>query len=195
MIRSISFVFTLNPEHIPYYVGAMAVGAREVYAHPTGRPIITEPKESCSLYSFLLERLKEGYRLVSAGYEQHRSGADKKTYHIARYAICSKEFATLSKKFLKKYDALLEEFIALVDDNAFTIRRADLNSVVVNHITVPGHFALEVNLNGRQPLVDGDGLPLLVWDRPRNVMGAAKVPMRAKHEVKLTEDGIIIVAN
>ena len=195
--RLVSLKFSMNEDLIPSELKKLQREEfREVkfFRGATGIPIVEKdkPVPMCSLAQLVRGFDTSRRDFVGAAYERRPDPSGKKIYHTACYFFALHEFAAPSKDFEKVRYALRQELDLLCTD-AWTIRSFWDNPFYdEDGHEVEGQRALEICLNGRQPLVDDKGLPLLVWqDRSKKDV---KIPMRPKHFL-LTSNGNVSIYN
>ncbi len=194
--RLVAIKFSMNADLIPRELGKLKQAEySEVKFHhgPTGTKLYEEPVPSCSVAELIEELEPQGYEFAGASYERRPDpNGGRKIYHAACYFFYLRDFATPSDEFKKKRYALRQELKGLSSDALWTMRRADDNPLYgPDGLPVDDEHTLEINLNGRQPLVDSNGQLLLVWQD--KFKKDTKVPLKAKNELRLIGGDLQIV--
>lgn len=188
--RLVCLKFSVNEDLVPHELGKLKQpDYREVKFHgdATGIKLIAESVQSCSVAEFHKDLGPLSYEFVDAKYERRPDpNGGKKIYHTPCYFFSLREFARMSKEFEGKRYTLYNEFQILGEENMYAVRSIWDNPLYgADGQPVDNQRALEINLNMRQPLVDADGEPLLVWkDKSKQV----KTPLKPKNYLRMMLD-------
>ena len=163
-------------------------GSRERKTHTSGT-LVVEPTENCST-AWMLEDLEDaGYRMVDAFSEEriHEQGSPgKRAYWTVRFTFARREYAVTMEEFRRTRDAAREDFSRMCRRALWRVRVFE-NPFYQNDEEVRGERTLSVNLEGRRPLFQGNGEPVVAWQEGGrgDGIGDAPRPLAASRRVRL----------
>lgn len=152
-----------------------------------------EPIQDVSLFQFLLDLVKAGYVLVDAFF-QMRSSARGQQYPVVRFIFAAKESARRDGEFARHKQNAENALLQMCQEAMWRVR-AFLNPFFKDGLLVDGQHAISINLEARNPLLDGEGNPLMRWEKDENgeKVGDKPFPLEPKLFLHI-DDGNIIVA-
>lgn len=188
--RLIALKFSMNEEAIPYSIKKLRQEEyREVkFRHgATGTKLIEAPVPSVSLTEFVTIPAMLGYVFSGAAYERRPDpSGGKKVYHTACYYFALRDYSSPSEEFKGSEYSLRDELELLCAD-AWTVRAMWDNPFYGDDgCEIPGIRAMEINLNGRLPLTDEHGAPVLQWNNKS--LKDFKVPLKAKNKLVFADN-------
>lgn len=154
--------------------------SNERKTHSSGTMII-EPIENVSLGQFVRELVGAGYELVDAFCQERLDRKDpngRKTYWMVRFMFVRRECMVQDD-----FEAVRFQMMAALTTMCTTAMwrvRAFNNPCYQNGEEVASQRTWVVNLEARKPLFQGDGTPVVVWqkDERGERVGDAPEPLR-----------------
>lgn len=171
-VRMIQLQFSFsNGKHVPTSVSERKQETQEESAERKARGngvVFLEPTQMCALDKVLDDLVEQHYILVDA-FTQTRFNpkAPKVPYYMVRFVFIHRDFYVADGKngdFIMKRDEIIRDFALLCKSALWRVRGFN-NPFFQNDTEVPGNRFISVNLEGRTPLFQPDGKPILVWDK------------------------------
>lgn len=148
-----------------------------------------QPTKDCRL--FLAGQFdKRNFQLIDASCQKcyDRKGPN---YYKVRWEWLRSDFVkNVPVEFAAIRSALSSEFETLCDDAGFSIIAYD-NPYFQAGKRVEGGHSLSICANAPEWLLEMDGTPVLVWDRPKHQEGARKIPRKPRHKLGIADGGAI----
>ncbi len=188
-IVGLQFRFT-NETLIPSFIRALPPQQGSRGAPPAGQEFIT-PTQNVGVADVLRELEGIGYVLVDAFYQSRPASGGGKPAYIVRFVFARTEFAEPKPAFVKIRDQARLALGAMLEDSMWATQ-AYINSLFVDNELIDGEFAVMINMTARNPLVQPDGQPIMVWPKgaPRDHLAQQKVPMAAETQLHFLRDSI-----
>lgn len=121
-----------------------------------------EPVEAVGCLLFIRDMEEAGYIIVDAFFKVGKKyGRD---FGIMLFTFAIKENAHCSERFLRAKLAIEQKLHNLFEQNMWRVR-AFLNPFFKNGKMIDDLYAVSVNFEVRTPLVDGNGKPLVQWQK------------------------------
>jgi hypothetical protein len=156
----------------------------------TGFQVI-EPTLHTGLALLLDELTIAGYSLVDAIYQERIGGQDQTgTYNMIRFEFARAEKAQItSVEFHQKWDDAINGFRGLCEDAMWRVRGFN-NPYYLNGAEIPGQRTLSLNMEGREPFIESNGQPIMVWQKDALGRKIMKVPVRPVHRLQIASDAV-----
>jgi len=152
-----------------------------------------EPIQDVSLLQFLLDLAKAGYVLVDAFF-QMRASVRGQQYPSVRFIFAAEESVRPDGEFANHKQNAENALLQMCKEAMWRVR-AFLNPFFEGGLPVDGQHAISINLEARSPLLDGEGNPLMRWEKDENGEKVGNKPFPLEPKLFLCiEDGNIIVA-
>jgi len=168
--------------------------SEERIARVTGQLAI-EPTQNCETKGIVTDLGAAGYELVDALYQERLNRENSRSYEIARFIFCQREFVKpFAAEFTATRPAIFEQLTLLICGSLWRVRVFD-NPFFQNNEAVEGYRALSVNLEARQPLCHKNGQT--VTTRPMGENGrryGQPQPLRAGHRLAIINNHLQLVA-
>ncbi len=193
---ALQFRFT-NANVIPVSVKRRNQETQKEHVERTSRSsgiMVIEASAKCSFAGFLDELEVAGYELADALY-QERPNTDKThgryTYHMVRFLFTRSEFVECSDEFNKMRDTIRAELRSICESAVWS-SQVFFNPVFKNGEATPDQYAVSINLTARQPILQPDGQPVMVWQKDENGkrVGEAPLPLKADYRFCVVDDAI-----
>ena len=189
-VRTVGLQFRFTNEAlVPAFIRSLPAQQGSRSSPPTGQEFVT-PTQNVGVADVLGELEGIGYVLVDSFYQPKPARGGGKPAYIVRFVFARTEFANPAAGFLKIKDQVRLMLGAMIEDSMWATQ-AYVNPLFVDNELIEGEFAVMVNMTARNPLVQPNGQPILVWpkgvrkDDPSN-----KVPMAAEIELHFLRDSI-----
>ena len=149
-----------------------------------------ESTRDCYL-AYLPEQIEaRSFELVSVSLERchDRKGPPylKLRSQYARHDFVGK----LTDEFVKLRLALRQELEFVLEDAGYAITAYD-NPYFLDGQAVDGARSLSINANAPEWLINIDGAPVMIWDRPKNEKGAQKIIRQTARMLEIDGDDAI----
>lgn len=154
-----------------------------------------EPVESVGCLSFLSDLALADYVLVDAFAKIRKRGGRPYAMSLAQFIFSDTEHANSSEEFLRVRPSAELALRQLLEQGMWRVL-AFLNHFFKDGEMVEDQYAISVNLVARVPLVDGNGKPLVQWqkDESGDRIGDTPIPVEPKLFLRI-ENGNICVTN
>lgn len=167
---------------------------------PTNGIQVIEPTKQTSLQNFLEEFEALDYELVSAYAEKRtdtNDASDKRDsyepkYYIVRFVFVRREFAQTSEAF-KAVRSDVRAALQEICETAFWRVRAYSNPFFENGEEVSGQRAVSINLEGRQPLLQSDGQPVMARIKVDGKAEGDPVPLRPMNTLSVVDNTLLLL--
>ncbi len=148
--------------------------------------------KDCYLQPFLAKLEDLGFEMTAATCERcfDRQGPP---YFKVRFHLARPDFARhITENFKKIRPALRVELYYILEDAGFSLEAHD-NAYFQMGNKAAGCRSLSINTSAPEWLLEADGTPVLVWDRPKRQHGARKIPRKAAHILDIVNGDIQVV--
>ena len=160
----------------------------EKRSNPTGvgRQIL-QNVEKFNIAPIVPDLIAAGYQLVDAFAQERIHEKDPKmqrTYVMVRFVFSLNEYATPFEDFLAIRPRMMAVLQKMVDQ-AFWRARAYRNPFFEKGVEVANHHAISINLEARVPRFQGNGQPVVMWnkDEKGDRIGDAPEPISPQGEL------------
>lgn len=167
------------------------------YHEGTGE-IVISPVQNCSLKEFVGELERAGYKIADALCQLRPDQKDdtrKRKYCMARFIFVREEhLEELSPEFKNALEKN-RDFIQKMCEEANWRVRVFRNPFFRNGEQIPDQSAVSINLEARNPLIQPNGQPVLVWqkDGQGNRIGDMPLPLKPDHYLHIKDGAIQLI--
>lgn len=115
---------------------------------------------------------------------------------MVRFMFANKEAVqALSEEFLKARPNILADLQYIAETTIWRVR-AFINPYYQDHQVVEGLSAASINFEHRTPLLQADGTPVKMWqkDEQGNRIGDAAVPIKAKNQLRVLSNSVVLIS-
>lgn len=156
----------------------------------TGVQVI-EPTYHVSVAQLLDGLTLNRYALTDATYQERIGGKTaQERYHAIRFEFTPVKLAMLTEEFDKKWDHAIAGFRRICEDAMWRVRGFD-NPYYENGEEVPGQRALSLNMEFREPLVDHQQQPIMVWNRAEDGK-KEKIPLKPARCLQINDGNLVL---
>ena len=190
-VRTVGLQFRFTNEAlIPAFIRSLPAQQGSRSSPAAGQEFIT-PTQNVGVADALAELDGLGYVLVDAFYQPRPASGGGKPAYIVRFVFARKEFAEPKPAFINIRDQVRLMLRAMLQESMWATQ-AYINPLFVDHELVEGEFAIMVNMTARNPLVQPNGQPIMVWPKGprRDHLAQQKIPMTAETELHFLRDSI-----
>ena len=150
------------------------------------------PIKGVSALPFIADLNEAGQQLVDAYWQARiKNGRE---YFIICFTFTASNYENSSEEFLKVRSKALEALLELFSEAMWRVR-GFVNKFFKDGESVEDTYALSVNFEVRSPLVDGNGKPILQWqkDDQGNKIGNGPVAIEPKKFLRIMSGDIRVV--
>lgn len=153
-----------------------------------GRQIV-QPTKSVGLNEFVKDLFSMGYELVDCHHSPYEDDSGRQMT-VVRFILAIRDHE-LAPEFLAKRNQLLGELERYAKEAMWQVQ-GHMNALFRNYELVSGLYVISLDANSREAFVDGNGKPILRWqkDEGGKRIGTEPVPLTAKKFLRINGNTI-----
>lgn len=196
-VRMIALQFSFsNPDVVPEAVKELPAETQEERVTRKSRAtgtLVVEPVHNVSIFDFLGDLDTAGYQLVDALYKERIDDHDR-SFYMTRFIFVRQEHVQMSPEFQRQQAAVYAALHSIVLAAMWRVRVFN-NPFYQKGEEVPGVRMLSINMEGRSPLFQPDGQPILVCAKDpatgRKIRPAQ--PIKASKRLAIIDNSVSVV--
>lgn len=136
-----------------------------------------EPVAGVSALPLIGDFAEAQHQLVDGWWQERTKNGQP--YYMVRFMFAGSDHATPSEVFVKVRPTVMEALQKLLGESMWRVR-GFANPFFKDGELIEGASALSINLEAREPLVDGVGKPLLRWQKDARGNKISEAPVELK---------------